>query len=304
MADEEQAVRIAREVILSTFAGEGARGLTWAFRRISAAMQDLHVDEGAVVFTAGEPAAYLHFVVDGELALSAPDRPPIVFGPRSAVGMIDAFLGRPFAWTAAATRKSHILRIRIEDWVDVLEDSFELARIILTNFATGVHRLRLRPPPLGGFEEPRQLPGPSEAPPQLHLVDRVLLLRSAPVFAQAGTQTLASLAELATEVRATAGQLLAPKGEPKRQMFVVASGEISATREDPTLVGRFRRGSLVCGAISLVGATDYELRAETPSLVLAIAREDYLDVMEEHFGLFRSAIRALVEERSHLMARG
>jgi hypothetical protein len=87
-------------------------------------------------------------------------------------------------------------------------------------------------------------------------------------------------------------------------MLIVASGEISATCEAPTLTGRFGRGALVCGALAIGDATDYELRAEVPTHVLEIARNDYFDIMEEHFGLFRSTLRALVEERDLLVRRG
>jgi CRP-like cAMP-binding protein len=303
MADKEQAERIAREVVLSTFAGE-AKGLSWAFQRISAAMVDLYLDEGTVVFTEGDPATHQYFVVEGELKLSGSGR-QVVFGPKSAVGMFDATLERPLSWTGVVARKAHLLRIRIDDWLDVLEDSFELSRIIVTNIAGGLHQLRLRPPPLGGFDDPPPLrvPVPDE-PRSLQLVDRMLLLREVPVFARASIQALTSLAELATELRIGADEVLAPGGEPKRQMFVVASGEITATLEAPALTGRFGRGALVCGALAIAGAADYEFRATMPTHALAVARDDYLDVMEEHFGLFRSTLRALVEERDQLTRRG
>jgi CRP-like cAMP-binding protein len=303
MADEEQAVRIAREVVLSTFAGE-AKAVTWAFRRLSAAMEDLHLEEGAVVFTEGAQATHQYFVVDGEVRLAGSGLRDVTFGPKSAVGMIDAVLERPLSWTAVATRKTHLLRIRIEDWLDILEDSFELGRIIITNIAAGLHRLRVRPAPLGGFDEPPPFSLLSDAPRNLHLVDRVLLLRGVPVFGRASIQTLTSLAELATEVRPAADEVLAARAEPKRHMLIVASGEVSATCESPALKGRFGRGALVCGALAVGDATDYEVRAEVPSHVLRIARADYLDVMEEHFGLFRSTLRALVQERDVLVRRG
>jgi CRP-like cAMP-binding protein len=306
MADEEQAVRIAREVVLSTFAGD-VKGLTWAFTRISAAMQDLYLEEGAVLFAEGGVATYQYFVVDGEVKMSGSGTGTreLTFGPKTAVGMIDAILERPLSWTAVVSRKAHILRIRIEDWLEVLEDSFELARIIVTNIAAGLQRLRVRPPPLGGFDEPPAAVAMSDGPRQLHLVDRVMLLRGVPVFARASIQTLASLAELATELRADSGELLAPRGEPKRRLLIVASGEVSATCEGaPTFTGRFGRGALVCGALAVGETTDYELRATVQTRALAIAREDYLDVMEEHFGLLRSTLRALIEERDVLIRRG
>jgi CRP-like cAMP-binding protein len=302
MASEEQSVRIAREVILSTFAGE-ARGHSWAFGRISAAARDLYLDEGAVVFTEGETPTHQYFVVDGEVRLSGSGGPDMSFGPRSVVGLFDAVLERPLKWTAVVTRKAHLMRLRIDDWFDIIEDSFELSRMIIGNIAAGLNQLRLRPPPLGGFDEPPPVSAPPDEPRQLHLVDRMLLLRGVPVFGRASIQTLTSLAELATELHAAPGQVLAPSGEPKRKMLIVASGEISATSPVPPVTGRFRRGTLVCGALAVGDATEYELRAEAPSRVLEIARDGYLDVMEEHFGLFRSTLRALVEERVLLAHR-
>ena len=301
MADDEQAIRIAREVVLSTFAGE-TKGVTWAFRRISAAMSDLYLDEGAVVFTEGDPATYQHFIVEGELKLTGAGREAI-FGPKSAVGMMDAVLERPLSWTGVVTRKAHLLRMSVEDWLEVLEDSFELSRIIMTNIAAGLHQLRLRAPPLGGFDEATPLSA-SEGPRSLHLVDRMVLLRGVPVFARASIQAMTSLAELATELRVGAGEVLATAAQPKGQLFIVASGEIAATVDKPALTGRFGPGALVCGAVAVGDAADYEFRATVPTRALAIAREDFLDVMEEHFGLFRSALRALVEEYDQLRWRG
>jgi CRP-like cAMP-binding protein len=300
VADEAQSVRIAREVVLSTFAGE-SKGLTWEFRRIAAAMEDLHLEEGEVVFVEGAPAIFQYFIVDGEVALSSPGKRTLVFPSRSVVGAMDAFFDRPLSFTATVTRKAHLLRIRIDEWLDVLEDSPELARIFITNLAAGLHQLRLRPPPLGGFDDPPPSSGFTDRPGTLHLVDRILLLRSAPTFAHASVQTLTSLAELATVLHAEEDEVLALRGEPKRVLLLVASGEISATREAPALAGRFGPGTLVCGALAVTDLTDYEFRARARTRVLAIARDDYADLMEEHFGLVRSTARALIEERLRLI---
>jgi CRP-like cAMP-binding protein len=303
MADEAQSVRIAREVVLSTFAGE-SKGLTWEFQRISAAMQDLHLEEGEVLFAEGAPAVYQYFIVDGEIALSSPGKPTLTFPAHSVVGAMDALFDRPLSYTAVVTRKAHLLRIRVDDWLDVLEDSPELARIFITNLAAAVHQMRLRPPPLGGFGDLAPASAVSDSPRTLHLVDRIVLLRGAPTFASATVQTLTSLAELATVVHAEEDEVLAPRGEPKRAMLLVASGEVAATREAPTLAGRFGPGALVCGALAVTDLTDYEFRARSRTRVLAIARDDYVDLMEEHFGLVRSTARALIEERVRLTLRG
>src|SRR4029077_17296411 len=117
-------------------------------------MQDLYLDEGEVVFTEGTPATHLYFVVDGVVSLSASSGRKATFGPKSAIGLIDSVLERPLSWTAIVTRKAHLLRIRFDDWLDVLEDSFGLALLVIGNFTRQVHALRRRPPPLGGFDQP------------------------------------------------------------------------------------------------------------------------------------------------------
>jgi len=302
MADEDRAIRIAREVVLSTFAGE-ARGLTWAFRRISALMQDVYLDDGEVVFTEGAAATDLYFVVDGAVKLSASSGREVTFGPKSAIGAFDAVLERPLSSTAIVVRKAHLLRLRNDDWFDVLEDSFNLAQLIITNFASNARALRQRPPPLGGFDQTPPNSAVGEWPRQFHLVDRVLLLRGVPIFAHAGVQALASLAELATEIQVAKDQVLAPRGDPNRPMVVVVSGEISAAREAPVNSGRFGRGALVCGAMAVGDTSDYEFRAPVKTRALAISRDDYLDVMEEQFGLVRSTLYALVEEQDQLARR-
>jgi CRP-like cAMP-binding protein len=302
MADDDQAARVAREVVLSTLAGRAGdtKALAWEFQRVSAAMQDLHLEAGGVVFREGAPPVYQYFIVDGEVTLSSPNKPEMIFGPRSVVGAIDTFFDRPLSYTATVTRKAHLLRIRIDDWLDVMEDSMALSRMFITNLAAGLNQLRLRPPPLGGFDDLPPSSAVSDRPPRLHLVDRVLLLRGVPVFAHASVQTLTSLAKLATVVHAEDDELLAPRGEPKRAMLIVVSGEVTATREAPALTGRFGPGVLVCGALAVMDLAEYEFRARGRARVLAIARDDYVDFMEEHFGLVRSTARALLEERLRL----
>jgi CRP-like cAMP-binding protein len=256
------------------------------------------------VFREGEPPIYQFFIVEGEVTFTSPTKRDLAFGRRSVIGSVDTFFDQPLSYTATVTRKAHLLRIRIDDWLDVLEDSVDLARIFITNLATALHQLRLRPPPLGGFDDLAPPSPVSDRLPHLHLVDRVLLMRAVPTFAHASVQTLTSLAELATVVHAEDDELLAPAGEAKRAILLVVSGEVSATREAPALTGRFGPGMLVCGALAITDLTEYEFRARGRTRLLAIARDDYVDFMEEHFGLVRSTVRALLEERIRLALRG
>jgi CRP/FNR family cyclic AMP-dependent transcriptional regulator len=300
VADSEQVERVAREVFLAAFSGN-TRGFTWAARRIAGAMQDLSVAQGDIVYREGEPADQIYFVVSGEVKLVKPNANDRIFGGRSIIGATDLLLERPRSRTAVATAPTHLLKMRSADWLELLEDSFELTRRIVTNFASGVHALRLRPPPLGGFDEPR--PSMPDARGRLNLVERILLLREVPIFAHASIQTLTILAELADELTAATGEVLPSREGTESRLIVVASGEVAVSAADLSTDGRFGRGSLVYGAAALDHASRYEARANASARAIALSLEDYFDVMEEHFGLARSALMALSDERELLLDR-
>jgi CRP-like cAMP-binding protein len=301
VADNDQVEVVAREVFLSTFAGN-TRGFAWAVRRIAGAMQDLSVAPGDVLYHEGAPADQLYFVVSGEVKLVKPRANDRIFGGRSLVGATDVLLERPRSRTAVATEPTHLLKLRSTEWLELLEDSFELTRRIVTNFASGVHALRLRPPPLGGFDEPRSS-GP-DVPGRLNLVERILLLREVSIFAHASIQTITILAELADELSAAKADVLPSRQGTERRLIVVASGEVAVSPSDHLPEARFGRGSLVYGAAALNHASIYEARATSAARAIVLLLEDYFDVMEEHFGLARSALMALSDERELLLDRG
>jgi CRP-like cAMP-binding protein len=285
-------------VFLASFLGD-TRNIGWAMRRIAQRMKDLTLDAGEVLYRAGEPSHYHYFVVTGEMKLTKAGGSEWVLGDRSLIGTLDATLERPRTRTAVATKPTHLLQLGAEDWAELLEDSFDFARRAVTGLASRVHALRLRPPPLGGFDEPT-----AEAPRArgaVNLVDRICLLRGVPAFSRAGIQTLASLAELGTLVHARKGETLFARGAMKGRFVVVESGEVEATR--PELTGRFGRGALVCGVGALGDLGAYEVRASADVRALEVSLEDYFDVMEEHFGLARSALMAISEEREMLIDR-
>jgi CRP-like cAMP-binding protein len=299
MVDSALTERISREVFFSGFTGE-PHALAWELRRLAGVVEDLVVDAGSAVFRDGDPSEELYFVVTGEVKMQRLGARDWVFGARSLVGTLDVVLDRPRSRTAVATAPTHLLRMRAADWLDLLEDSFDLTRRVLANFASGVHSLRRRPPPLGGFDEsPIRVGLP---PDVVNLVDVILFLRRVPLFARASIQALTSLAALADEVQVDKGEVVVSREKFCSQLTVVISGEVlaSAGADEPT--GRFGRGVLVCGAAAL-GRASYDVRAVDATRAMVLPIEDYFDVMEEHFSLVRSALMALAEEREILLDR-
>jgi CRP-like cAMP-binding protein len=331
VVDEAVAARVGREVFLLSLSGD-QRVLGWALPRFVRALNDVYLAAGEVVFREGEPAESHYFVVSGEVALSRPGAPPRHMGERSVIGTLDMLLERPRHRTATAAVPTHLLRMAADDWWALIEDRLDLAQRIVGNIASSIRAMRARPEPLGGFDPPP--PASAGDPPRgLNLVERILLLRRAPLLAHASIQSLTTLAELSTELHAPAeGGLLSPAAT-KGRIVVVAWGEVTAVgrgaaanetvgrgaaanetvgrgaaanetvAKAPAVSGRFGPGALVLGAAALDPNGDHELSARGGTVALTLPIEDYFDTMEEHFSVARSTLMAVAQERDDLLER-
>jgi CRP-like cAMP-binding protein len=303
MADGDRSAPLVREIFLAGFmAGLPPENIAWATPRLARNMVDVHLRAGEVLYREGEPTNEHWFVVYGEMKLEAKGVPPWVLGERSLIGTIDLTLDRARSRTATATRDTHLLCMPASDWLDVLEDNFEMLLRGVEGLAEGVHELRLA---LGDFETEHggQRNAYTRAPAngRLALLDRMFLLRGVPLFAEAEVQALINLAENAHEAEAAAGELVVTRGEPNDSMIVVVSGEVTvpvAGSRDET----FGPGMLVFGSRA-ASSKDLgcEGRAVSATRTLRIVREDYFDAMEEHFALARSSMKALAAEREELV---
>lgn len=307
MPDRDPTPQVVREVFLTTLL-QGPKVLGPVMQRIATIMEDVYVSAGDTIYRIGDRPDHHYFVVSGEVELLAPGMPTWTFRERSLIGTIDVGLNRPRARTAVAVKPTHLLAMRGEDWLGILEDVFEFAERAVRLTSTGVDTMRMRPPPLGGFDPPAGEIVPLGEP--LDLVGRILLLRKVDLCCRAGAQALATLAELADEQRFDAGESFPLSDERGGRVFVVVSGEIEVTRIDPDLVvdpsvrtGRFRTGRIVRGVEVLGEQGEYTAKAVVPSAVLSISIEDYFDVMEDQFDLARAAIAAVAQERERLLNR-
>jgi CRP-like cAMP-binding protein len=303
MADGDRSAPLVREIFLAGFmAGLPPENIAWATPRLARNMVDVHLRPGEVLYRQGEPTNEHYFVVYGEMKLEAKGVPPWVLGERSLVGTIDLTLDRARSRTATATCDTHLLRMPASDWLDVLEDNFEMMLRGVEGLAEGVHELRLA---LGDFqtEQGRQPSAYKQAPAHgpLALLERIFLLRGIPLFAESEVQALIDLGAHALEGEVGAGDLVVARGEPNDSMIVVVSGELTvpvAAHRDET----FGPGMLLFGSRA-ASSKDLgcEARAVFPTRMLRIVREDYFDAMEEHFALARSSMKALAAEREVLV---
>jgi len=274
---------------------------------IASVITDAYFTAGTVIYREGDSSDHLYFVVEGTVSLTREGEEPWLMDPRSVFGALDASLDQPHARTAMAVEDVHVMLLAIEDWQDLLEDHFELAQAMVFRNAHGLHEMCLRLAPTGGFAEVEDIdPSPegpvsSASPGELDAVDRLVLLSQSPLFERAGIQPLLTLAQ-STKVRhLEAGTVLFEEGDRVTELFLVARGLIEIEREQPALRARFGRGALVAGAPALANDDRaFSARAATDAVVLAVKRDDVLDVMEDHFAALRSVLAYLAVERDRM----
>jgi CRP-like cAMP-binding protein len=303
--DESQGHTVAREVfIASLFGGRGAPISAWAHRRVAAMMTDLYLRAGETLYSEGETAEAQYFVVSGEVTALDRGEPRWTYGPRATLGALDVALERPRARTAVAKTDAHLLRFDREEWLDLLEDDFTLARRFLRNVATNVLKAKYERPPAPHAAKGASLEEPADPPRSqqgMNLVERILLFHDVPFLRRARIQTLTSLAGMANEVFLARGQLAFGRDARGEAFYVVASGEVETSREKPERVEWYPPRSVIGGPAAFLSLAPYEARATSATRVLCFRSEDYFDLMEEHFDLARSALVYLAAESSALM---
>lgn len=271
--------------------------------RIAAAMVEVRLGAGDVLFRQGDVADAAYFVMEGEVVMEAEGVSPWILGERGVVGALDIMCDRARGRTAKATRPTTLLRVRASAWLDQLEDSFEFAFGTMRGVAERLHELHLQVAvrsPGSVFVSPT--PGEPQAARPFDMVERVLTLSEAPVFRRASVQTLATLAMVmgAEEYAAGAHVPLMEGDEPT--VMVVVRGEVELFRETPLVSARFGRATLVGGPAALTSALGaYAGRAPVDTLLLRASAEDFADAAEEHFDLVRSVLAHWSLERERLM---
>lgn len=293
--DAERDLQLERELfvraLMPSMRGGGAT-------RLAAMLEPLELPAESYLFRAGEPPEQFFFVVDGQVSMEVEGKAPWTFGPRSLVGMIDMTMGRPHRRSARTTHPTRLLVGSSQQWMDLLDDDPLLAEGAINSFSVMMHEIwrthgHLVPDQPIAVVERLSLPLP--------LYQKALVLRDTPLFARAGTQAIASLAQVAEELEVAQGSHVFREGEAGPTLYVVVSGaiELSFPGHRDVRVGPF--GILSAAAAFSGQLGQYSARAAAPSVLLQISNEDYYDQSEEHPGLARAAMAYLASERERLL---
>lgn len=298
------AAHVEREVFVRSLSL--ARPTGASARALAAAMEDVRLASGTVIFRADDAPEAAYFVMSGTVELVAPGTDPWTFGRGAVVGILDVMAERPRARTAIVRADALVLRLRADDWLDILEDDFEYTRDVLRGVASANAGVHLELGPRGGFDEPPlDAPTIAEDAPRLGLVERMMVLRDTDLFRRTTIQAITTISDACDELRLPAGAILSDRVSLFAGFSVVARGVVEMTRAgEPELRARFGPASVVGGPFGLAHPPEkLEVRAITDASLLHVRDEDFYDVMEDHFDVARSAFATFALERERLMSK-
>jgi CRP-like cAMP-binding protein len=259
-------------------------------QQLSASLRDYYAPAGTVLYERGQPSERLYFVISGEVQLEAPDSEPWVLKDLSLLGALDAGQGRPYSRTARAVSDVAALTMAFREYVDLMEDHFDFTKSSMESNARNLHDRCLELAPDGVFAPATPSDATPPNPEPLELLAKLRVLRQSDLCQRAPVQALVSLAIHGEGELWEPGQVLLERGAPNPYLRLVAHGRLEATRDQPVVQAAFGPGSLLLGCSALGYAeAQYRVVAATPSLTVRVLKEDFYDVMEDHFPLAGSA---------------
>jgi CRP-like cAMP-binding protein len=131
----------------------------------------------------------------------------------------------------------------------------------------------------------------------LTTLEKVLFLHQVPLLATVPTEALAHLARVARVEEKATGFDLWRRGEPSADVWFVVEGEVAVEDGDGRFHARRGPGSDLGASSLLGGAGDRETHAVTlrETVLLAVTRDDFFEVLGEHPEIARALLSSLGE---------
>lgn len=300
-------LRVSRELFLAAFGASRGAFESWVTDRLVSLLEEDEVRAGEALFTAGDTPEFLYFMREGAVRLIRSGHRVRRLEGRHVLGLIDGLLERSRTRTVVAATNLHLMKVRIDAWLELLDDSFDVARASVLQLARVVAALEER---LDAVQGARKILAADATGllsgrlprGRLNVIERLALLMDVPLLRGGGVQPLSELAAVSQEVHFERGGRIFERAVPRDRVFMIVEGEIEASREGPDLVRRAGAGEIVCGAAAFgEPALAWSARATRRGRALAFRVDDWFDLMEEHFEMVRSAVSALSLRHEELL---
>jgi CRP-like cAMP-binding protein len=308
VSPDDRLSRAERELFVRSFA-RGGMNSPVVVQMLSESMSEAYYPAGSMLYQRGALPRFIYYVVTGRVSLQAEGMAPLEFGRMSSVGGLDALQDIPYSRTAVALEDTRALLLPAAKYSEVLEDHFEFARQMVSFFLAGVETLATKLP-LSELYQGSGAVVPA-APPsarRLGLLDRLLVVRHAPLIGALRSQVLVALAERLEERALPTGEPLYPPDSPRRDsLWIVAAGSVRATRlrhDGARDSHEFHAGDVVL-LYAAFGDLEpaYEVEVTRDARLLGLRKLDFLDLLEDHGDAARVALAHGARQRSRLQAR-
>lgn len=238
---------------------------------------------GSTLLRDGEPVGRMYIIVEGEVRARRGGHPyDFTAGPGEAIGFL-SFLARSEKGVAAVAEVDTLtLEMDTDTITDVYEDRFTLLHYLMKKLATRTLLHRMKTPDGTYFGRGEPIVPYRDRP--LDLVERLILMRSGPVFKDANLDAMAQLIQQMREMRFEAGTRLWNAGDRAASLYMIISGTIACSIKDGER--RFRCGpGYPLGNVEAMARYPrwYDAVTETPVIALEGENERFLDHLEDHF---------------------
>lgn len=294
-------MRLERQLVLAAL---GLRLDTldgWVVDRITSLLEEQQIVAGQTLFLPGEPPEYLYFAHTAAIRVLKEGFPSWTLHARWFIGGFDAFSEPGRIRQTVALADFPALRLQASAWIDLLEDSFTLARRAISGVSHVVETLELR--------APGSAPAESRSPPWLPAlgsaltpIERLGLLTRVAIFESAAVQAVLDLAAASREITFEPGQTVIERGTAPPHLVVLIDGQVTAVRTESHAERTFRALDVVCLAAAFADTPiDWHATATERTRALLVPLPPWFDALEDHFSLFRSFMAALAARREVLL---
>ena len=263
--------------------------------------RQVDVPAGHVLYESARPATTVFQVMSGEIAIHAPQAPSWRVAAGGTVGFVDLMQSRPHARTAVTATPARLLELDAADYLDYLEDNFEVSHRILSWLSHEIIAdTVVRPEAQQLLAGVGAVKSPSFAKVEIPTVERLMILSRMPAFRGASTQGIANLAQSAVEARFGPGEVVVAAGSTSTVVSLMVEGEVELQSPEGLRVRRAGRDFLAHVEELTSAPRLNSVIASSPLIVLQIDREELLDRLEEHFDLTMALFAAIAREQEKL----
>jgi CRP-like cAMP-binding protein len=254
-----------------------------------------HCRAGETLLKLGEPIHHVYILLEGEVRWQrAAQAVPSLATAQNVVGWITLMARDPLGMSATVESDAQLIELPAEMLEHAIEQDFSLARNMLRMGADSLVRARGNLP--ARVDQIAEVQMGEVRKQRRTLVERLIDMRKAPLFANCDIEALVALTRRTRELRAEPGELLWRAGEVAAPFWLfVDYGKVRCTNA----AGE----SMEVGSGWVIGMMDaiaqrpraYEARAETHVVGERIELEAFLGVLETHVELARDFIAFLAQ---------